>query len=332
MSVDVVPFDVRFEADAAELLARCHASATGAASALDLRDVDVARGLVAAWQGTGPAVAALDGGTLVGFLAAGAPSFPGHQSAACLLQQHAAAGQDVRGTYRRLYAGLSGRLTALGAFEHVVLVLAAQRAVLASFVELGFGIDLIKGLRGLTEPAVTVRSAPDVRLREARADDIPDMLRLTLELQRYHAGPPMHRPALLDIPKIEEGFWAAFGDERRLVLVAEDQGRLIGLLTADPDKHYRGAVTIGITVVSAAARSQGVGGLLLSRTLDWAGRQGFTLCGAGWTSANLVSDAFWRGHGFVPAQYRLTRNLDSRVAWAGGQLAYGDFFPQFPGL
>ncbi|MEO3750867.1 hypothetical protein [Streptomyces sp. B6B3] len=71
-----------------------------------------------------------------------------------------------------------------------------------------------------------------------------------------------------------------------------------------------------------------VGTALLSGVVDWAAARGFRAWGAEWTSANLVSDAFWRGHGLVPARYTLTRRVDPDVAWADSHLSYRHFLPR----
>jgi GNAT superfamily N-acetyltransferase len=304
--LDLVPFDDRFVAPAAALLAGAHPPA------VDLADVAVAGRLVTGWRDAGPAVAAVRDGELVGFMAAALTGPPAYQAARVRLQQHAAAAADTRTIYRRLYAALSGRLVAAGAFEHSVVVSAEHRDTLSCLHELGFGVDQVRGLRPLTPPPAT---APDtrVRLRPARADDVPRLLELTVELQRFHASPPMLRPALLDQRAIRDSFHATLAGDRQLLVAAERDGRLVGMMQAGPDGRYRDTATIGIAVVTASARSKGTGTGLLSAVLDWAGRHGFHTCGAEWTSANLVSDAFWRGHGFEPARYTLTRLIDSRV-------------------
>ena len=58
-----------------------------------------------------------------------------------------------------------------------------------------------------------------------------------------------------------------------------------------------------------------MGTALLSGVLSWAAGHGFGTCGVEWSSANLVSDAFWRGRGFTPAGYKLTRLIDACVRW-----------------
>ncbi|WP_030769883.1 GNAT family N-acetyltransferase [Streptomyces sp. NRRL F-2664] len=325
MGLDVVPFEGLFVEPAALLLAGAHPPAGEARSALDLSDVDASRRLVAAWQGTGPAVAAVDDGTLVGFMSATLEEGFGHQHSRIRMHQHASVQRGQREVYRRLYASLADRLTAMGGFEHTIAVSAAHSGVITSLFELGFGIDQVKGLRPASP---LIATAERVQLREAEAGDMEDLLRLTVELQQFHAGTPNLRPALADLRSIQDGFRTAFIDERRLLLVAEEHGRLTGMMQAGPDPRYRSTATVGMAVVTASARSKGVGTALLSGVLSWAADQGFATCGTEWSSANLVSDAFSRGHGFTPVGYKLTRLIDARVSWAHTHLNYRYRFPK----
>ncbi|WBB60551.1 GNAT family N-acetyltransferase [Streptomyces sp. WMMC500] len=325
MALDVVPFTDRFADRAAALLAAGHALAGEGVPAVDLADPGVARAGLDGWATAGPAVVALDDGVPVGFMAATVARVPGSPLGRVRMQHHASAPDGVRATYRHLYRVLSRNLVDIGCFEHTVVVAARHRDTVAALVELGFGLDQIKGFRPLTPPHRTGRR---VRPRRARAGDLPDLVQLTLELQRFHAGGPMLRPALIDLHAIEADLRAALADDRRLVLVAEADGRPAGMMVADPDSRFTGAATIGIAVVTAAARARGVGGALLSGVVDWAAAHGYRTCGAEWTSANTVSDAFWRGHGFTPARYTLTRRIDPHIAWAGPHLDYRHRLPR----
>ncbi|MEV0619214.1 hypothetical protein AB0I81_38265 [Nonomuraea sp. NPDC050404] len=98
MTVEIVPFQSGFVGQAAALLAEAHTpSGAGASSGgWDFADVGVARRLVAESQGTGPAVAAVRDGLLVGFMAATVSKLPGEQSAHVRLHQHASAQHDRR--------------------------------------------------------------------------------------------------------------------------------------------------------------------------------------------------------------------------------------------
>ncbi|MCB5907395.1 GNAT family N-acetyltransferase [Streptomyces pinistramenti] len=320
MDLEVVPFESRFTEPAAALLAGGHRQAQGA-GALDLADVEVARRLVDAVLDAGPAVAAVRDGRLVGYLAAALTGPPGDQRARIRIHQHAAAPTGRRQTYRALYAALSGHLVAAGRFEHTVLVAAGHRDVTDCLTELGFGIDQIKGIRPPQPPPATARAA---RVRPARPEDLAE---LTLESQKFHAQPPMLRPALIDLRAIHDGFRQALTEDRQLLLVAEEHGHLTGMTQAGPDARFRATATIGIAVVTASARSRGTGTALLAGMTDWAAAHGFETCGTEWTSANPVGDAFWRGHGFTPVRYTLTRLIDARVTWAHADLSYRGFLP-----
>ncbi len=322
MTVEIVPFERGFVGQAAALLAEAHA-----AGGWDLADVGVARRLIAGWQGSGPAVAAMRDDVVVGFMAAAVPTFPGDPSARVRLFQHACAPRNRRMVYRRLYAALSGQLTGVGAFEHTLAVSAHDQDTVTCIFELGFGVDQIKGFRPVSRSGAGPRDVQGIRLRGARPQDMAQLLDLTVELQRFHAEPPMLRPALVDLRAIRDGFLAALDDDRRVLLVAEERGRLVGMMQAGPDGRHVGAATIGIAMVAESCRSAGVGTALLSGVEEWAAGRGFGAFGAEWSSANVVSDAFWRGRGMVPAQFKLIRRIDSRVAWAGTGLSYRHFTP-----
>ncbi|MGP4111469.1 GNAT family N-acetyltransferase [Streptomyces sp. 4N509B] len=334
----IVPLEDGFVEQAAALLSRAHApAAAGAeegAGGWDIADAEVARRAVAGWWGTGPAVAAVRDGGLVGFMAAVAPAFPGEPTARVRLTQHASVVADRRAIYRALYEALSGQLTAIGAFSHTVAVPAGARDTVTCFFELGFGVDQIRGFRPVPDartpearpPAPRTpdgaAAVPGVRLRPARGADVDRLLELTVELQHFHALPPALRPALVDPRAIRDGFLAALGDDRQLLLVAERRGQPVGMMQAGPDSSHTDAATIGIAVVTASSRLAGVGSALLSGVGEWARERGFRRYGAEWTSANRVSDAFWRGRGMVPTQLKLTRLIDSRVAWADAAMTY----------
>ncbi|MFG2224984.1 hypothetical protein [Streptomyces sp. NPDC048644] len=143
------------------------------------------------WYGTqGPPA-----GRRARYLAATLTGPPGDQRARIRIHQHAATPTGRREIYRALYTALSGRLAAAGRFEHTVLVAAGHRDVIDCLTELGFGIDQIKGIRPPDPPPVTARAT---RVRAARAEDLAELLCLTLELQKFHAQPPMLSPALID--------------------------------------------------------------------------------------------------------------------------------------
>lgn len=83
----------------------------------------------------------------------------------------------------------------------------------------------------------------------------------------------------------------------------------------------------GIASIGAAGRHRGAGTAMLRFAMDWAGRAGYRFCSVEWTSPNLVSYRFWRARGFTPVQYKLTHQIDARVAWANQSLSYDHIRP-----
>lgn len=301
----IVPLGPQHIPATASLLAE-----TGRGRGLDTADPVVACRRVEKWATRQPiGFAAVDSvqERLLGFMAASVSSRP---KARVRLDQHATVGGDVGHQVRcALYAALSERLAGDGVFVHEVDVLAGDEDAVTSFARLGFGIDQIKGFR----PAAP--ASWDPRVRRARQDDIPRLVELADEVQKFHAQPPMWQqpePGVSEI--VERGYQRAMEDElgRRHLLVVAGMpgGQLVGVMQAAPDGRFTGAVTIGLAGVTQRFRSSGVGTALLDAVSDWSAGLGFERCGAGWTSANPVSDRFWRSRSLVPEVYRMSRVIN----------------------
>lgn len=300
----VGPFEERHLQPAAELLAGQYPYY------FEFSEVPAARRFVDGWYGTCPAVAAERDGKLVGFMAAALPKTPGEPVAKIRAEQHCAIPDGRRDIYRALYGALSGQLVAADAFHHMITVATAHTGAITDFFQLGFGIDQIRGRR---RPS---RHERPRGIRPARPEDIPGLVDLAAEVTRFHSEPPMLGPALVDLGMIRDNYHAALEHERELLLVAEHDGRLAGLMQAGPDPRYRNTATIGLAGVTATVRSRGLGCALVAGVLDWAADRDFATCNVEWTSANPISDPFWRGHGFDPVQYKLIRRIDTRIAGA----------------
>ena len=307
MEACVVPFGRQHIPAAAALLAE-----TGKGRGLDTADPVVACQRIQEWAARQPiGFAALDGvsGRLAGFMAV-CPS--GGRRARVRLDQHATVGGELGHQVRcALYAALSGQLVGDGVLVHEANVLAGDEGAVTSFARLGFGIDQVKGFR----PAAP--AAWDPRVRRALPEDIPRLVELAEEVQEFHAGPPMWRPPEPGVSQmVERGYRRAIEDGpaglHLLVVAGIPGGRLAGVMQAAPDGQFTGAVTIGLAGVTQRFRSTGVGTALLNAVTDWSAGLGFARCGAGWTSANPVSDRFWRSRGLVPQAYRMSRVIDHR--------------------
>jgi GNAT superfamily N-acetyltransferase len=316
--LQVCPFEESHLGPAAELLASQYPSIA------QVSEIKTARYLIDSWRRSCLSVAAVRDGDLVGFLAATLPKTLGEPLAKIRPEQHCATPDGRRDIYRSLYEALSGRLVAVGAFEHMITVSTAHADVLQHFFELGFGVDQIKGRRPLTR---LTHPPQDVTVRPARVDDIGELTRLAGEVTLFHAEPPMLRPAFGNFGDIRDGYLSALDSDRQLLLIAEHDRRPVGLMQVGPDSRYRNTATIGLAGVTPSVRLRGVGAALLAGVVDWAERRGYEACGVEWTSPNPISDRFWRRHGFDPVHCKLVRRIDPQIAWANPHLSYEHFMP-----
>lgn len=273
-----------------------------------------------------PSVAALREGQLVGYLAAPAPRPPG-DGVSIKAAMHATADEGRRDIYRRLYAHLAGELTKIGGFTHTIAVNCSDRTTVGAWFELGFGVDQVKGIQPLNRLPRGSVSSFDLQVREARLDDLDGMTELARDVTRFHAESPMLRPALSDHEFVRDEMVKGMESERSLVVVADLGNRLGGFFQLHPDNHILDTATIGIAGVAPRDRHHGVGTAIVDFALNWADSKGYRFCAVEWTSPNLTSDRFWRSRGFEPLQYKLTRRIDPRIAWAHEGISYEHIRP-----
>lgn len=303
MEARIVPFERQHLPAAASLLAE-----TGKGHRLFTEDPVVACQQIEGWATRIPTgFAALDGvsGRLLGFMAA-SPS-DGGRSARVRLDQHATVGGELGHQVRcRLYTAMSAQLVSDGVLTHEADVLVRDEGAVASFARLGFGIDQVKGFR----PTAPV--AWDPRVRRARPEDIPRLIELADEVQEFHQRPPMWRRPVSGISEMvaRDAQRSSEGSLHLLVVAEMSDGGLAGLMKATLDNRFADAIMIGLAGVTQRFRSTGVGTALLDAVTDWSASLGYARCGAGWTSANPISDRFWRSRGLVPEYYRMSRVID----------------------
>jgi len=273
-----------------------------------------------------PSIAAMHDGQLVGYLAAPPPRPPG-DGVGIKAAMHATMPEQRRNIYRRLYGQLAGELTKIGGFTHTIAMNYSDQTTVDTWFELGFGIDQIRGVQSLQPPTEPSPASSDIHVREAIAEDLDELTNLAIEVTRFHAQSPMLRPALSDHGFTRGNFVKAMESPQSLLVVAELGHRLGGFFEVNADGHFLDTATIGIAGVAPGERHQGVGTAIVNFTLDWASRAGYRYCAVEWTSPNLTSDRFWRSRGFEPLQYKLTRRIDPRIAWANPGLSYDHIRP-----
>ena len=276
---------------------------------------------------------AVDAGEVVGF-AVMQPFLanPTHMTAAFFTPRtinigyasHAAAAGREYDIYRELYGALAEQAVARGFFDHNVYLAPRDQAAVEAFVSLGFGRTVVAGLRGV-DPVDS--DAAGVEMHLASSEDAAVVFALNDELNLHHARAPIFWPLLPETAESSHQFTRDLlaEAEKNAHWIAYKDGQPLGMNTFMPPVWVPSMVTPDDTiylyqgVVSEQARSGGVGRAILSHGVNWAREQGFHHIALHYASPNISGARFWSGNGFEPVEYRLTRHIDERIAWAGAR-------------
>ena len=233
---------------------------------------------------------------------------------------HAARPDVAFDAYREMYAVLASRFVERGYFDHMVYLPALDTAAHDSFVSLGFGRALVAAVRGV-DP-VQAGNGP-VDIHEAGIEDLKVVMGLNDDLLHHHALSPIFWPHAAETSEaLESNQRRHLEDPGTAHVVAYQEGRAVGLNSFIPpdwiDRILRPNKTIYLYqgIVSPSARSGGVGKAILARGVEWAREQGYEHIALHYASPNISGARFWQSQGFEPLEYRLTRHIDERIAWA----------------
>lgn len=355
MAVEIVPFAAEHIEDAAALIAgsyRQHRKLEPSLAATWESRPERAQTLKGALA-QGPGVLGRLDGRIVAFLicrievgsqtrlpVAGVPSSPPPgggpaftlgtgRRAAMLAQFHARDSQVAAEIYAEMYASLAPRLITNGCFDHDVTIPAADDAAVQVWFALGFGREMVWGVRPL-EPLPS--RSREFLIRRATPGDLGALSDLYLQLARFHSRPPAFSALLLDYPGLMHELLRLLEDDSSPVWLVLDGARPLAMLAAQPgQRSFLAARTDSGMFISDAftlesARFGGAGSALLGESFAWAREQGYDVCTVGWSSQNLVASRFWPARGFRPTFYRLQRRIDPSIAWANDRIPDDDLW------
>jgi ribosomal protein S18 acetylase RimI-like enzyme len=334
MSVDFVPFQDSFLAQAAELLAARHRWDRAVLPELPSRfeDAGVAwKAVEAVWHRPGASgSAAFDDGRLIGYLLGdlSTDNFRGRWTWVRLAGYALEEGIDAE-LYSDLYAAAGPQWLAHGCFNHYALVPLADEAVLAAWAGLGFARDQIYALRPLTDADARPSTPPEgVTIRRATPDDQAALVDLAPLISRHHSAAPAWVPIPPEgIAELQEGYAELVDDPTWLVWLALQEGEVLSFLAYTPSEGGdddlltpEACIELKVAGTREAARGRGIGQALTRHGLADAQANGYATCAVDWHGPNLLASRFWPKQGFRPVAYRLARRIDPRIAWADGRL------------
>ena len=331
MRLDLIPFHDDHLAEAGALLAQRHTRDRLGLPALPARFEDPAGARAAVeqtWRRPHTSgAAAMEDGRLVGYLLGQARADTLRERHIWVaLPGHAVDAEHGPTLYGDLYAAAGPAWLAQGCFRHFILVAAADQALHLVWFGLSFGLEQVHALCDLErlDPGEQP-PPPGVTVRMATAADRLHAAALHAVIARHQLGAPVWGLTLPEtLPEMRQGYGELVDDPSATVWLALENESPLGLHAYWPDETSADdtltpehATTLHVAATVPEARGRGIGRALAQRGLRAAREAGFRYCLADWRSTNLLASRFWPRQGFEPLAYRLVRQVDSRVAWAG---------------
>ena len=155
-------------------------------------------------------------------------------------------------------------------------------------------------------------------IRQAKLQDVQEVLHLWKSLMDEHM--PLDGRFVLSedaLGRWRNDLWHWIEDPVHRVLVAEEEGRLVGFLHAFlwhdmPLFEQRQEVYLEDLYLDPSFRGQGHGKRMYEMLVSWAGEHDAQAIRLSTLAANPKSNAFWVHMGFEPIMVTYTRELQAR--------------------
>jgi GNAT superfamily N-acetyltransferase len=237
-----------------------------------------------------------------------------------------AEGEDAE-IIQDLYARLGDDWVRQGVFSHNLYVSAADTDVIAALFAVGFGKERIDALLDLQSlPMVKVAVPNGVTARLAAQGDEERLASLShIMADALSSAPYWHPTAPEEYLELKED-WAELAEDKdwKIWLALEGE-RALGAVGFRPieesDPQMLASprtVYLGAAVTQPDSRGRGVANLLTWNGLNEARRDGYETCYTNWISPNLLAARYWPRFGFEEVSYRLSKQVNPRIAWTRG--------------
>ena len=150
-----------------------------------------------------------------------------------------------------------------------------------------------------------------MKVRQATLDDVPALVALFQELDRMQSDWRVFTPRPGFYDEVGAKYREAMNTENAVVLVAEDDGEVVGMAYGEVRVPSRfsdeRAMELSGVVVRAGYRGRGVGQALVQEAARFAGEIGVEWIELKTFAPNQGAMAFWEGMGFTPRVVQLTQ-------------------------
>jgi len=156
-----------------------------------------------------------------------------------------------------------------------------------------------------------------VKVRQATPEDVPALVALFQELDRMQSDWRVFTPRPGFYDEVGLKYREAMSTENAVVLVAEDEGEIVGMSYGEvriPSRFSdERALELSGVVVRTGYRGRGVGRALVQEAARFAGELGVEWVELKTFAPNQGAMAFWEGLGFTPRVVQMTQGTKALV-------------------
>ncbi len=156
-----------------------------------------------------------------------------------------------------------------------------------------------------------------MKVRQATPEDVPALVALFQELDRMQSDWRVFTPRPGFYDEVGLKYREAMSTENAVVLVAEDEGEIVGMAYGEvriPSRFSdERALELSGVVVRTGYRGRGVGRALVQEAARFAGEMGVEWVELKTFAPNQGAMAFWEGMGFTPRVVQMTQGTKALV-------------------
>ena len=156
-----------------------------------------------------------------------------------------------------------------------------------------------------------------MKVRQATPEDVPALVALFQELDRMQSDWRVFTPRPGFYDEVGAKYQEAMQTENAVVLVAEDEGEIVGMAYGEvriPSRFSdERALELSGVVVRTGYRGRGVGRALVQEVARFAGEMGVEWVELKTFAPNQGAMAFWEGLGFTPRVVQMTQGTKALV-------------------
>jgi ribosomal protein S18 acetylase RimI-like enzyme len=156
-----------------------------------------------------------------------------------------------------------------------------------------------------------------VKVRQATLEDVPALVALFQELDRMQSDWRVFTPRPGFYDEVGLKYREAMSTENAVVLVAEDEGEIVGMAYGEvriPSRFSdERALELSGVGVRTGYRGRGVGRALVQEAARFAGELGVEWVELKTFAPNQGAMAFWEGLGFTPRVVQMTQGTKALV-------------------